>query len=182
MSAPMRFDTSPAPHVIAGYSVPGVMVQVLAALMPVVAVQVVMYGPGPLLQLAIACPTALACEAIALRARGRAAGSFIRDGSVLVTAALLAVSVPPLLPWWLMALGIAVAVLLGKHVYGGIGQNPFNPAMVGYAVLLVSFPLAMTRWPVPLDVSGGNWLDLAQLSWRSFLAGPAAAARWDAYT
>ena len=67
-----------------------------------------------------------------------------------MTAALLAVAVPPLLPWWLMALGTAIAVLLGKHVFGGLGSNPFNPAMVGYAALLVSFPLEMTRWPVPV--------------------------------
>jgi electron transport complex protein RnfD len=57
------------------------------------------------------------------------------------------------LPWWLLALGTAVAVLLGKHAYGGLGQNPFNPAMVAYAVLLVSFPVEMTRWPAP----GPGW-------------------------
>jgi electron transport complex protein RnfD len=70
-----------------------------------------------------------------------------------VTAALIALSVPPSLPLWQLALGVAVAVLLAKHAYGGLGQNPFNPAMVGYAVLLVSFPLEMTRWPAP----GGGW-------------------------
>ena len=152
----MHFETSPAPHVIAGFTVPRVMFQVLLALVPVVLVQVAVFGPGLLLQVLVAGPVALACEALALRARGRDAAPFLRDGSVLVTAALLAVAVPPLLPWWLMALGTAIAVLLGKHVFGGLGSNPFNPAMVGYAALLVSFPLEMTRWPVPFAL-GGDW-------------------------
>jgi electron transport complex protein RnfD len=179
----MRFETSAAPHVIAGFSVPRVMFQVLLGLLPVVAVQLALLGPGVLLQLLVAGPVALLCEALALRARGRDAGPFLRDGSVLVTAALLAVSVPPLLPWWLTALGAAVAVLLGKHVYGGLGYNPFNPAMVGYAVLLVSFPLEMTQWPTPLGQSQSDWTDLAHLAWQSFLSGPAAGGPdWDAYT
>ena len=152
-----RFAIAEAPHVIAGFSVPRVMYAVLLALLPLVIVQVVLYGPGVLLQLAVAGPIALGCEALALALRGRDSRPFLRDGSVLVTAALLAVAVPPLLPWWLTGLGTAVAVLLGKHAYGGLGYNPFNPAMVGYAVLLVSFPVAMTRWPLPLDAGGAAW-------------------------
>jgi electron transport complex protein RnfD len=149
----MEFPTAPAPHVVAGYSVPRIMFQVLLALVPVLAVQVYLFGPGPLRLVAVACVTALACEALALALRRRSSQAALRDGSVLVTAALLALAVPPLLPWWLIAFGTAVAVLIGKHAYGGLGQNPFNPAMVGYAVLLVSFPLEMTRWPVP----GPEW-------------------------
>ena len=141
------------PHVVAGFSVPRVMYQVLLALLPVAAVQVWLQGPGLLGLLGIAAGTALVSEALALRLRRRAASPFLRDGSVLVTAALLALAVPPTLPWWLMMFGTAVAVLLAKHAYGGLGQNPFNPAMVGYAVLLVSFPLEMSRWPAP----GAGW-------------------------
>ncbi len=178
-----RFATSAAPHVVAGFSVPRVMYAVLFALLPLVIVQVVLYGPGVLLQLAVAGPVALGCEALALALRGRDSRPFLRDGSVLVTAALLAVAVPPVLPWWLTGFGTAVAVLLGKHAYGGLGYNPFNPAMVGYAVLLVSFPVAMTRWPLPLDTAGHGWLDLARVSLHSFLTGwPADSAKWDAYT
>ncbi len=151
----MRFDTTAPPHVIAGLTVPRVMTQVLLALVPVAVAQFALYGPGVLVQLAVCGATALACEALALRARRLESRRFLLDGSVLVTAALLALSVPPLLPWWLAALGTAVAVLLGKHAYGGLGCNPFNPAMVGYAVLLVSFPLEMTRWPVPSF--GASW-------------------------
>jgi electron transport complex protein RnfD len=149
----MVAPTAPPPHVVAGFTVPRVMFQVLAALLPVLAVQVYLFGPRPLLLVAVASVTALACEALALRLRQRSLQPFLRDGSVLVTAALLALAVPPTLPPWHLALGVAFAVLLAKHAYGGLGQNPFNPAMVGYAVLLVSFPLEMTRWPAP----GGDW-------------------------
>jgi electron transport complex protein RnfD len=116
-------------------------------------VQVYLFGLRPLLLTALASIAALGCEALALRLRRRSPQSFLRDGSVLVTAALLALAVPPSLPLWQLVLGVAAAVLIGKHAYGGLGQNPFNPAMVGYAVLLVSFPVEMTRWPAP----GGDW-------------------------
>jgi len=159
----MSVTASNAPPVIAGFSVPRVMFQVLVALVPVAAVQVYLHGPGLLRLLALAAVTALSCEALALRLRRRAAQPFLRDGSVLVTAALLALAVPPTLPWWLIVFATAVAVLIGKHAYGGLGQNPFNPAMVGYAVLLVSFPLEMTLWPAPQSgwdaVTGATALD-----------------------
>jgi Na+-translocating ferredoxin:NAD+ oxidoreductase subunit D len=178
----MRFDTSPAPHIIAGYTVPRVMFQVLVALVPAGIAHVALFGPGLLLQLSVACVTALLAEAAALRWRGRDAAPALRDGSVLVTAFLLAFSVPPLLPWWLGALGTALAVLLGKHVFGGLGQNPFNPAMVGYTILLVSFPAEMTRWPVPLDVDGTHtWPELARLSFAGFY-GADLGANWDGFT
>lgn len=149
----MDFSASSPPYVVAGFSVRRVMLQVLLALVPVAIVQFWLYGPGTLRLLAVAAATALASEALALGLRRRTPQPFLRDGSVLVTAALLALALPPSLPWWLAAFGTAVAVLLGKHAYGGLGQNPFNPAMVGYAVLLVSFPLEMTRWPAP----GADW-------------------------
>jgi electron transport complex protein RnfD len=129
------------------------MYQVLLALVPVLAVQVWLYGTRSLVLVAVAATAALACEALALRLRHRPSVPFLRDGSVLVTAALLALAVPPTLPTWQLVLGVACAVLLAKHAYGGLGQNPFNPAMVGYAVLLVSFPQEMTRWPAP----GADW-------------------------
>lgn len=178
----MRFDTSPAPHVIGGYSVPRVMFPVLLALLPAGIVHVAVFGPGLLLQLAVASVTALLCEAAALRWRNRDASVALRDGSVLVTAFLLAFSITPLLPWWLNVFGTAAAVLLGKHVFGGLGQNPFNPAMVGYAMLLVAFPAEMTRWPIPLDADGAQtWPDLARLSMLCFYGGDTSSG-WDGYT
>jgi len=171
------------PYIVAGFTVPRVMFQVLAALAPVLAVLVYLHGPRPVMLLVVAAVTALACEALAMRLRGRAARPALRDGSVLVTAALLALAVPPGLPWWLLVFGTAVAVLLAKHAYGGLGQNPFNPAMVGYAVLLVSFPLEMTQWPAPGAgwdaVTGATALDTLRTGLREsytmqeILAGPA---------
>jgi electron transport complex protein RnfD len=162
------------------------MFQVLAALVPVAAVQVYLYGPGLLWLVATGSVTALACEALALRLRRRPSIDCLRDGSVLVTAALLALAVPPTLPWWLMGFGTAVAVLVAKHAYGGLGQNPFNPAMVGYAVLLVSFPLEMTRWPAAGAawdaVTGATALDVLRTGLRQsytmeeIFAGPAFGA------
>jgi electron transport complex protein RnfD len=178
----MRFDVAPAPHVIGGYSVPRVMFTVLLALVPAGIAHVVQFGPGLLLQMAVAVVTALACEAAALRWRRREAAPALRDGSVLVTAVLLAFSITPLLPFWLTVLGTASAVLLGKHLFGGLGQNPFNPAMVGYAVLLVSFPAAMTQWPVPLDATDHEWADLARLTLASFTGSTSDGLAWDGYT
>jgi electron transport complex protein RnfD len=178
----VKFETSAAPHVIAGYTVPRVMFQVLLALVPVGVAHVALFGPGLLLQLATASVTALLCEAAALRWRRREAMPALRDGSVLVTAFLLAFSITPLLPWWLTVLGTAAAVLLGKHVFGGLGQNPFNPAMVGYAILLVSFPVEMTRWPAPLDADSAQaWAGLARLDAAAFY-GADLTTGWDGYT
>ena len=179
---PLRFDVAPAPHAIGGFTVPRVMFQVLLALAPAAVAHVVLFGPGLLLQALVAGVTALACEALAMRLRGRDAAPVLRDGSVLVTAALLAISITPLLPFWLTTLGTACAVLLGKHLFGGLGQNPFNPAMVGYAVLLVSFPAAMTHWPVPLDAAPHEWSQLAQLTFAYVTGGAAAQPAWDGYT
>ena len=122
------------------------------------------------------------CEAAALRWRRREPDPALLDGSVLVTAVLLAFSVTPLLPFWLTMFGTAIAVLLGKHLFGGLGQNPFNPAMVGYAVLLVLFPTAMTQWPVPLDAAAHSWTDLARLTFAAFTGNLPAASAWDGYT
>src|SRR5690606_16460264 len=88
-------------------------------------------------------------EAAILRLRRRPVRRTLRDGSALVTAALLAFALPPLLPWWIPALGGFVAIALAKQLYGGLGKNLFNPAMVAYALLLLSFPIQMTQWLPP---------------------------------
>jgi electron transport complex protein RnfD len=75
------------------------------------------------------------------------------DGSALLTAWLLALSLPPLAPWWLVVVGTLFAIVIAKQLYGGLGYNPFNPAMVGYAVLLISFPVIMTHWPAPIELA-----------------------------
>ena len=119
---------------------------VLLTLLPAAITYCMYFGWGLLIQFALASIAGLMFEALALTLRHRTLQPAITDGSTLITAALLAFSVPPLAPWWLIVSAMAFAILLAKHLYGGLGMNPFNPAMVGYAVLLVSFPAAMTQW------------------------------------
>ncbi len=146
----MKLNTPPAPHLHRAPSVRFIMCMVLLSLLPAMCVQTVYFGSGLLLQTGLAVSTGLLCEALALQMRHKPLAQSLTDGSVLVTAALLAMSMPPLAPWWLIVSAMAFAVLLGKHAFGGLGFNPFNPAMLGYAVLLVSFPRQMTSW-LPAD-------------------------------
>ena len=143
----------PAPFVIDRSSVTQVMAWVLAALVPGIAVYVWLFGPAILVTLSLATVTALAAEAAMLKARGYPAKPFLTDLSAIVTAWLLALSLPTLAPWWLIVTGTLFAIVVAKHLYGGLGQNVFNPAMVGYAVLIVSFPVQMTQWAGPLELA-----------------------------
>lgn len=130
-------------------SVARIMFMVLVALVPGIALYVWCYGPAILVSLALASITALAVEATMLALRRRALQPFLADYSALITAWLLALSIPPLAPWWLIVVGTAFAIAIAKQLYGGLGNNPFNPAMIGYAVLIVSFPVQMTHWLAP---------------------------------
>jgi electron transport complex protein RnfD len=149
----MRFATAPAPHVVPQASVRLMMLTVLVALVPGLVAQVWQFGPGVLIQCALALAAAEAAEAAVLRWRGKPLAPFLLDGSGALTAVLLAVSLPPIAPWWLTVFGTLFAIVIGKQLYGGLGHNPFNPAMVGYAVLLISFPLPMTAWLLPAGVA-----------------------------
>ncbi|GLS06141.1 electron transport complex subunit D [Chitiniphilus shinanonensis] len=142
-----------------------VMLKVAGALLPGIALYAWTFGIGVLVQIALASVTALAVEAGCLKLRGRPLQPFLSDGSALVTAWLLALAVPPLAPWWMVVLATAVAIGLAKHLYGGLGQNTFNPAMVGFAVLIVSFPAQMSRWAAPLGLGMAELGGLAQLGW-----------------
>lgn len=122
------------------------MMQVLLALIPAVIAMVYFFGPAVLINIVIAVATALISEVVMLRLRGRPLKPFLSDGSATVTAVLLAISIPPLSPWWLTVIGVSFAIVFAKHLYGGLGYNPFNPAMVGYVLLLISFPVEMTTW------------------------------------
>jgi len=143
-----------SPHVLTpGSSVSAIMLTVLAALIPAVAAYYYFFGPAILISLTLASLTALLAEAAMLRLRNYPLKHFLTDGSALLTAWLLALSVPPLAPWWLVVVGTAFAIVVAKHLYGGLGNNLFNPAMVGFAVLMISFPATMTQWPAPLLLS-----------------------------
>ncbi len=122
------------------------MVQLSLALFPAIIALVYYFGPGVLINIIIATGVALASEALMLNLRQRPIKPYLSDGSALVTALLIAVSLPPLSPWWLTTVGTLFAIIFAKHLYGGLGYNPFNPAMVAYVLLLISFPVEMTSW------------------------------------
>ena len=130
-------------------SVAQIMLKVLLALLPGIALYVWYFGPAILVSITLASLTALGTEALMLRLRDRPITPFLKDNSALLTAWLLALSIPPLAPWWLVVVGTAFAIAIAKHLYGGLGNNMFNPAMVGYAVLIISFPAQMTHWVAP---------------------------------
>lgn len=141
-----------SPHAHGPMSTARVMQNVLLATVPGVIVLTHFFGFGTLVNIIWASILALAFEALALRLRKRPLGFYLGDYSALVTAVLLGIALPPYSPWWLIAVGIASSILLAKHLYGGLGYNPFNPAMVGYVVLLISFPIQMSSWAAPRGV------------------------------
>jgi electron transport complex protein RnfD len=145
----MEFSLAPSPHSPPTAAVPVIMRRVLYALTPAAIVYIWFFGTGLLVNLAVASLTALLCEAAVLKLRGRSTRQSLRDGSALVTAVLLTFAIPPFVPWWIPAFGTAAAIVIAKHLYGGLGKNFFNPAMVGYVLLLVSFPVEMTQWIPP---------------------------------
>ena len=132
------------------YSTSNIMLQVLLAGLPGVVALVYFFGWGVIVNICVASLTALLCEAVVLGVRRLPVLHTLCDNSALVSAVLLAIALPPYCPWWVASSGAAFAILIAKHVYGGLGHNPFNPAMVGYVFLLISFPVEMTAWSPPL--------------------------------
>jgi len=153
----MSLYTPSSPHFHANNSVTEIMLKVIYALIPGILLYVIFFGFGVIFNIVIAVITALSCEALMLKIRKRPIWPFLSDGSALVTAVLLAISIPAIAPWWVIFIGTAFAIIIAKHLYGGLGYNPFNPAMVGYAMLLISFPLQMTSWQLPITI-GNNYL------------------------
>lgn len=138
-----------SPHAHGPLSTSRVMQYVLLATVPGVAVMTAFFGFGTLVNIVWGGVVALVCEALALTLRGRPLGFYLGDCSALVTSTLLCIALPPYAPWWLIAVAVASSILIAKHLYGGLGYNPFNPAMVGYVVVLISFPVQMTAWAPP---------------------------------
>jgi len=128
-----------------------VMGWVLAALTPGIMLSTWFYGSGYLAGAALAITFGLLVEATLLRLQARPVRQALGDGSALVTCTLLVLALPPGVPWYVLCTAVLAALGLGKHLYGGLGNNPFNPAIVGYAVVLVSFPAALANWPTPTD-------------------------------
>jgi Na+-translocating ferredoxin:NAD+ oxidoreductase subunit D len=167
----MPFIRASSPHSHSAATTPKIMGWVLLALVPGALAQVYFWGLGVISNLLITSLLALLAEALVLRLRG-ASAIRLRDGSALVTACLLALSLPPASPLWLMVVGTFFAIVLAKQLYGGLGYNPFNPAMVGYVVLLIAFPAPMTQWPLPIPLAPEGTLFNIDWLWDALLGKP----------
>ncbi len=141
-----------SPHTHGANRTGRVMRLVVYATFPGIAALTHFFGIGVLINVLLASISCIACEAAVLKLRQRPLSFYLRDCSALVTGVLIGVSLPAYCPWWLVVSGSFIAIVLAKQLYGGMGFNPFNPAMVAYALLLVSFPLPMTTWPTPLPM------------------------------
>jgi len=145
---PSEFLVSSAPHLATSRTTQGIMFDVVLALLPLLAAAVVLYHGRAVVLTLVTVAACLATEAAANWIRGRPMAS-LRDGSAIVTGMILAFSLPPTLPIYMAVIGGVVAIGLAKAVFGGLGQNLFNPAMVGRAFLMACFPVAMTMWAEP---------------------------------
>lgn len=126
------------------------MLNVIIALMPAYIVSIVAFGLGALITSLIAVVSCVLFEWLITKYLLKEA-SHICDLSAVLTGLLLAFNLPSTLPWWIVVIGSLVAIGVGKMTFGGLGQNPFNPALVGRVFLLISFPVQMTTWPKPLQ-------------------------------
>jgi len=127
-----------------------VMRLVCLALIPGIIAEIYFLGWGVLVNLLLCSIYALSAEALILKIRNRPIVETLSDNSALLTGLLIALAIPPIIPWWMSMVGVFFAIIIAKQLYGGLGFNPFNPAMVGYILLLISFPVEMTSWlPTP---------------------------------
>lgn len=177
----MKFETASSPHIPAPNSVNRVMMQVLIALIPGIIAYVAFFGPGILIQITIAIVTAMGFETLMLKMRDQPLHLYLTDLSAPVTAVLFALCLPPLMPWWATIVGLFFAIVVAKHLYGGLGFNLFNPAMVGYVVILIAFPLEASRWLTPTTLTGDS-LNLVDSFVVIFTGSLPPAANWDAIT
>ncbi|ROT98329.1 electron transport complex subunit RsxD [Marinobacter sp. R17] len=150
----MAFLRLSSPHAHGPQRTSRVMLWVILATLPGLLAQTLCFGWGNLVNTVFCVAVALLTEGVILMLRKRPVAFFLKDNTAAVTGLLLGLSLPPFAPWWVCLVAVVVAILLAKQLYGGLGSNPFNPAMVGYALVLVSFPVAMTtNWASPTGLS-----------------------------
>lgn len=142
-----------SPHAKTGNAVPRIMLTVAATLVPATLFAFWLYGWPSIFVWLITVMSAVIGEAVCVRLAGRSVARTVADGSALLTGWLLALSLPPWAPWWIGAAGGLFSTVVGKQVFGGLGCNLFNPAMVARVFLLVSFPVQMTVWIAPLPIT-----------------------------
>ena len=178
----MAFISVTSPHSHRANSTAGVMQQLLLATLPGVLALFWFFGWGILVQITLSVITAVLCEASILYLRKKPIAFYLKDYSAVVTAVLLALAIPPIAPWWIVVIGTSFAMVFAKHLYGGLGSNPFNPAMVGYAFLLISFPLQMTTW-LPSEGNFGASTGVENTLQLIFSSSPADdASNYDAFS
>ncbi len=141
----MKVSPISAPHTGTKSQVTSIMLQVMLALVPATAFGIYLFGWPALNLFLITVLSAVLFEYLCLRIAGKSA-QVLKDGSAVLTGWLLAMTLPPWAPWWIGVVGSGIAIVLGKQVYGGLGQNIFNPAMLARVALLISFPVEMTTW------------------------------------
>lgn len=169
----MEFVRHEAPYTRPRANVASLMMQVLAALVPAALAHIWFFGPGFIFNLLVAVVFAAAGETLMLKIRTRRPGTGLTDFSALVTAALLAFALPSLTPWWVTASGALFAIVVAKHLYGGLGFNIFNPAMAGYVMILVAFPMHLNLWVAPrmgdIDYQTLSFLQTLQFTFKGVL-------------
>src|SRR5690606_13671925 len=148
----MVFARSSSPHGHAPLDTGAVMRCVLLATLQGLVALTWNFGWGSLIYVVLASLVALGLEAAIVAARRPPVLFYLRDYSALVTAVLLGLAQPPLARWSLVVIATLCAIAIAKHLYGGLGYTPFNPAMVGYVAVLISFPVEMTTWITPRDL------------------------------
>ena len=149
-SAKQNLGIEPAPHVHCAMSTRKIMVLVLLSLVPALAVFTYFFGAGTLIQFALAAVTAVICQLLAAFLRGRSLKRALQDPSGLVTALLLALTLPPLMPWYFTVIGTVFAMIIVRECFGGLGMNLFNPAMSGFIFLVISVPgVFYNTWITP---------------------------------
>jgi len=154
----MAFISASSPHQRIRRSSSQIMLWVMACLIPGIALQSYFFGFTNLIQILLAVTVAIIAEGVILKLRKRPILPTLKDYSAILTGVLIAISIPPLAPWWIVVIGTLFAIVFVKQLYGGLGQNIFNPAMAAYVLLLISFPVQMTAWlPMinlqPIDLS-----------------------------
>ncbi|NDV46548.1 RnfABCDGE type electron transport complex subunit D [Paludibacter sp. 221] len=152
-SAEKLLVVSPAPHIHSGDSISKNMLGVIIALIPAYLVALYFFGLGALIVSITAVISCMLFEYLIQRFLFRSKSVTIGDGSAILTGLLLSFNLPSNLPVWMVVLGALVAIGIGKMSFGGLGNNPFNPALVGRVFLLISFPVQMTSWPRPIPMN-----------------------------
>ncbi len=136
---------SPSPHIHDKENIQSIMLKVVLAMIPAIAAGIYFFGPGAALVLFWSAFFCVALEMVWCYFAGKPLGT-VKDGSALVTGLLLGLSLGPVTPWWVCLIGGVLAIWLGKQVFGGLGQNPFNPAAVARVGLLIALPRQLTTW------------------------------------